>query len=358
MKWDDDYTLEDTTDTRRGLLQLAMYAMHVGTGNSLFCRTIKVATVKQYVRAAATFLALFGERPRDFRKEFPTDTRDARIINSVYDELARWEKQPKRREPYTTEMLGDLANTVSSTRQGRDSLLAATLDWFECGLFAGFRKSEWAQDAYKTSMDDYKKDFKHEARAFCLRDIRFEDNKRRRLAAAQVVDNDADETITKCWLTFRTQKNGQNGEEKLFTRNLKKGGHDLVRPMLRILRRFARLKGMNDFNTPLALYRNEGDEFPRFITSTDIERCMRQSAARVYKLDPAKDFEALQLWSAHSLRVGACNLLHAMGYTESQIQWLLRWRSLAFMAYLRNMVFLANRHTQTMDKAAAMPHLF
>ena len=71
-----------------------------------------------------------------------------------------------------------------------------------------------------------------------------------------------------------------------------------------------------------------------------------------------KDKKALQKWSAHSLRVGACVLLHATGFTPLDIQWLLRWRSMAFMAYLRNLAGLATRQHQALDKAAGMPHIF
>lgn len=83
---------------------------------------------------------------------------------------------------------------------------------------------------------------------------------------------------------------------------------------------------------------------------------MRSVAARVYKLDPIKDKEALQRWSSHSLRVGACVILHSMGITETQLKWLLRWRSDAFMVYLRNTAILANTQYETLDKASAMPH--
>ena len=356
MNWDDDYTLENSNDTRRGMLQLAMYAMHVGTGNSLFCKTIKVATVKQYVRAAATFLGLFGDKTRDYRKELPTDTKTAPILNSVFVELGRWEVVENRREPFTLEMLHDIQETITTTAQTEDSLMAAAADWFECGLFLGLRLSEWAQDTPGKNIEAYQRDFRQQSRAFNMSDIRFESNTRARLTAQQVLENNLDDSIVKCWVKFRTQKNGHNGEERLFTRNEKVGGKCLIRPMLNILRRFARILGTKDTHTPLALYRERGDKPPKFITASDIERLMRQSAARVYSLDPVKDFTALQKWSAHSLRVGGCVILHAMGYTETMIQWLLRWRSNAFMLYLRNVAIISTRHHQTLDTAASMPN--
>ena len=254
------------------------------------------------------------------------------------------------------EMLIYLKTMVVNTAAHQDSLMAATADWFECGVFAGLRLTEWAQESGCATMGTHKLDFRQQARAFCLGDIRFEDDARSRFTAKQVVEGKLSHSMIKCWIKFRTQKNGQNGEERLFTRN--PSGKCFVQAMLRILHRFARLRGLHDEVTPLALYKNEGEKEPKFITASEIEKIMRLVAAQVYNLDPVKDKKALQLWSAHSLRVAACLILHAMGCTESQIQWLLRWRSNAFMVYLRNVAILSSLQHQKIDAAAAMPHFF
>jgi hypothetical protein len=81
---------------------------------------------------------------------------------------------------------------------------------------------------------------------------------------------------------------------------------------------------------------------------------MRDVAAKVYNLDPTTPVgkTALQKWSCHSLRVGACVLLHTMGFTEPQIKWILRWKSDAFMVYLRNITNLSDKHTHAFNLAA------
>ena len=71
-----------------------------------------------------------------------------------------------------------------------------------------------------------------------------------------------------------------------------------------------------------------------------------------------KDKAVLQLWSAHSLRVGACVILHTMGFTGTQIKFLLRWKSDTFMMYLRNVALLSDQQDEAIDKAAALPDLF
>jgi hypothetical protein len=44
-----------------------------------------------------------------------------------------------------------------------------------------------------------------------------------------------------------------------------------------------------------------------------------------------------------------------MGFTGTQIKWLLRWRSDAFMVYLRKLAVPADRQHTNFDAAAAMP---
>jgi hypothetical protein len=79
---------------------------------------------------------------------------------------------------------------------------------------------------------------------------------------------------------------------------------------------------------------------------------MRATAAAVYGLDPTKHAKDLQLWSSHSLRVGAFVVLHAHGFTGPQIQFLLRWKLDAFMAYLRNLGFLAMQQNVALSDSA------
>ena len=64
---------------------------------------------------------------------------------------------------------------------------------------------------------------------------------------------------------------------------------------------------------------------------------MRDAAARVYNLNPRTRQKELQLQSAHLIRFGACVILYAMGFTASQIKFILRWKSMAFLVYLRNL---------------------
>ena len=281
-----------------------------------------------------------------------------RSFQSIYKELEHWETVPNRREPHTLEMLHDHQAQVACEGSHQDSLLAALADWFKVGLFAGLRKSEWAQDAGNSDIRCPQLDVKNGTRAFCLCDIHFESQTRRRYSAIDCLSAPANETVVKCWITFRTQKNGEHGEEHLFTRNKSGSGKCFIAAMEQIIQRFVHLRGSCDTTTPLALYCATEGATPKLITAAETERVMRNTAARVCKLDPRKDKDkkALQRWSSHSLRAGTCAILHAMGYAAASIEFLLRWKSDAFMAYLHNLTILADRHTTALDKAAGMPH--
>jgi hypothetical protein len=61
--------------------------------------------------------------------------------------------------------------------------------------------------------------------------------------------------------------------------------------------------------------------------------------------------EALQRFSSHSLRVGACVILHANGKNEVFIKQRLRWRSDSFMNYLRDVPILALEHAMVLRRS-------
>jgi hypothetical protein len=131
--------------------------------------------------------------------------------------------------------------------------------------------------------------------------------------------------MVKCRIKFRTQKNGQNGAEKLFTYNY--SGKCFPSAMLRIIRRFISLQGANNTKKPMAVYQSGTyDKSTKFVTAPDIEVAMRRVAARVYKLD------------------------HSMGMSTTQLKFLLRWRSDAFILYLRKNTAILYPTTKTKDR--------
>ena len=334
-----------------------MYAIYVANGSSVYCQQVSANTVGNYVRDMASLVAM-GPQQRDIRKDNPIDTKNGRLLTKVFDELKRYDQVPNRREPLSPAMLSvaKQRGSLDHTSLGPDSALA---DWYEVGLLAGLRNSEWAQDSsYRTSHPrQVALNVFNDPTAFCLRDIRVETHDYQQLQGAECYKV-RPEQVRSLWLTFRTQKNGDYGEQRMFTRNPNPKGFCMISAMFRILDRFAKLIGKTDLDTPLAVYRPPNTKKVLQIHSGLIERHMRSIAMEVYHLDPHKDHERLQRWSSHSLRVGACVALHCQGFTATQLKWLLRWRSDSFMIYLRNISILADQHNKALDEyAKTMPQV-
>ena len=80
-----------------------------------------------------------------------------------------------------------------------------------------------------------------------------------------------------------------------------------------------------------------------------ISKHLQDSARRTYNIT---DKKKLSLWTPYSIRVGACVLLSTIDKDGPFIQLRLRWRSLAFMDYLRNTRTLAKEHATALARAA------
>jgi hypothetical protein len=74
------------------------------------------------------------------------------------------------------------------------------------------------------------------------------------------------------------------------------------------------------------------------------------------------------VWRSENQRIGErsddrrtmtshMNLLRGSNITDTQIMWLLRWKSNAFMTYLRNVAVLAHKQTIAFSDVEAMPQI-
>jgi hypothetical protein len=215
-------------------------------------------------------------------------------------------------------------------------------------LYDGPRLSEWAQPNDHAELDNPQLNRRGDPMAFCYDDLRFLTDGKVRIPTADVISMDPeDPTLGRDFIRYRTQKNGDDGAERQHTRNFSGSAPCHITSAVRIIQRFARLIGATPY-IPLCVYRADTGR-TQYITANIIEFWLRKAAVHVYRLDPVKDSEHLRKWSAHSLRVGACVILHGMGFTDTQIQFLLRWRSNAFYTYLRNIATLANQQNRAIS---------
>jgi hypothetical protein len=347
LKLIDDWLLIHVEQERR-VYQLALYAAHLATGNNLFCMHLKGATIEAYLRDVAKFLRRFCLL--DPRYLQVTDSRIATPISAVINEVKRVEQVPNKCEPFTLAMRAQLA-TWAAERPGDDHLLAALSDWATVNLYQGARLSEWAQTSANSRLHSAACDESGIPLAFCLADLSFGDVAGRRLTLDNVLsDPDRCYRITMCWTH---QKNKNHGEKRLFVRNETNPKCCYVIHAISIIQRFLRLVGQNKLDVPLAVY-SHPDHGVVFITEKEITQTFRALACEVYNLDPKS--EKIK-FSSHSLRVGACVLLHSQGFTHIQIKFLLRWKSDAFMEYLRNVPLLSHQQNQAVAFMDQMPNL-
>ena len=360
MKWTDDILLESCADHQIGQLKLAMYALHLANGHSIHCKQLKPDTIKKYVAAVASFLSLFSGN--DYRKDCNTDQRFGHILAAVYADLDRYNTVPDRREPYTPAMHLEARRRAALCHEHPESPVCVLTHGFQAGLSAGFRLSEWAQPGVCVPWHKPQLNFLGGTRAVVPNDFEARTLSNRRLVGLDILTVDLSQ-IRSIFLTFRTQKNGDHGQRRQFSRNLKPTDHsfvDAIYAQLTVWSSLATRAPLSPDKTPLFCFWHHTLGSVCLPTSGAIEAYMRSIAADVAHINPntAAGAKDLQRWSSHSLRVGACVILHAMGFSTLDIQWLLRWRSLAFMSYLRNLIGLANRQNLALDRAAAMSHLF
>ena len=349
MKLDDDWLMA-TMPQERANFQLAMYATHLATGSSLHCRTIKSSTIACYLLDIATFLGRF--RPIDPRFVSAADTALAPAIAKILFEQKRWETVPNRREPFTVDMYRAIAS-LASTKQDDCCLESAMANWTLCNLYAGCRGIEWAQTQLQhRNIGTFHVNGFHNAYAFTLADVQCLTEQSHPLTLEQSLSTPS--LVGRIKLRFEQQKNKENHEVKLFTRNQEKPDLCFISNFLQILARHKRLTNSCP-RQPLSVYRGpDGTSFN--ITTLDVDNLLRQAAMTVYKLDRVKHRAILQLYSSHSLRVGACTLLYAKGFSDTEIKHLLRWKSDAFMSYLRNLAVTSRRQNTAVNDGSEIPN--
>ena len=105
-----------------------------------------------------------------------------------------------------------------------------------------------------------------------------------------------------------------------------------------------------DKDKPIAVFTEnlKGENITRFIDDIHIKSLLQEAAGKEYNIKCKKELSA---FTSHSIRVGACILLHAQNISAEDIKFRLRWRSDTFRTYLRNIVQLAERHRDAITKA-------
>jgi hypothetical protein len=226
-----------------------------------------------------------------------------------------------------------------------DSMEASLIDWIYLGRFVGYRAIEWCQKLQKEYLQITHSNWKGPTSyAFIAEDFQFFKGNKQPIYDLTNISLDDIVYVT---IRFRKQKNDQNGETVPYYRDFANPAFCPVHAALRIYQRAQRLEVPEE--EPMGVYFCQKGKYKNqrcFITANQVATFLQSAARIVFKLKP--NDKSIQRWTSHSIRVTACNLLHRQGFSDTYIQTRLRWRSNAFLAYLRNTLYTAAAHTKAL----------
>ena len=315
----------------------ACYAESLIHGSTIKQQYISYSTTILYLKDAGIFKKPHPILPSRTLQYPP-------LLHSILQEYQRWQSIPNRRHPVTINMLEFLHKHQLNLHQ--DCYECALYDWLVLGMQTGQRKSEWCQDATEfRKSNTFSRSIKQTSIAFTQNDFSLSYKSTPHESTSQHPHRP-----NYLQITWRFQKNGQNGQAVSFAHNYRHPHLSPVRAAERILTRATRLS--QPAHSPLAVYAPGSTKTkllpptPMYIFHSQVENSLRKIAQKVYNISSKSD---LQKYSCHSLRVGACVLLHSSGADALTIKFRLRWRSDSFMEYLRNTPQLAAIHTNILS---------
>ena len=357
MSWPkEDLLLKSVTHSTRTQL-LAAFNIDLAMGHSIKGKPIEVNTMKNYTSAAATMVG--SAVGRDPRYDNVTDSKMSKSLHAVWSECLRYQKVPNKCDPYSLDMHDTLTQSNNESNAPSNGFLRAFEDWANVNSYLGCRISEWAQeDEYKLLSSGGKHSplpEQHGLLAFTLANIQCF-NKRGTPISVRTFLADRNSVFTVA-VTFSWQKNGNHGETRNLQVNACTRDRCAVRSFYNILLRFDQLVGISTCGVPLAVYAHGTTTL--FLHRKVIKQVLRKIAKDTYKVNEV-ELDKHYNFNPHSLRVGACVILHAAGVPGYQIRFLLRWKSDSFMEYLRNVNALSDTQNQAFVNTDSpnIPNLF
>ena len=321
---------------------MACYTANLVAGDNILCTTLKSGTILRYL-SAANALSLNASVMNPC---LDISGKQSKHINDIITEVKRWETIPDRREPITKKMIDFIANKGAKlAKHSAHNIYTALNDWLIMGLQSGFRRKEWAQDrTYIKKHKDIQRNVDGSASAFILRDIEFRNKNNARINQQSNKDISNAPIVN---LTWRFQKNNDNGQIISYTEDKSNKKYCYVSACKRIRNRALQLKQKQGY--PIAIFTDDKNKTKiLYIDDVHISTILQEAAKAVYNISNKED---LNKFTSHSIRVGACVLLHTQNISTEDIKFRLRWRSDSFRMYLRNVIQLAEKHKDAIANA-------
>ena len=147
-------------------------------------------------------------------------------------------------------------------------------------------------------------------------------------------------------LTFRIQKNRQNGQSITFVEDAKHSNICPVRAAYRIFMRAKRLGQPDD--QPMGIFTNH-QGVTKYLTASKIAEVL-QSVAKTCHPDLTRD--EIMRFTVHSIRVWAVVLLDEAGMNSDFIKSRLRWMGDLYRSYLRDTAVLQQKHISALERSS------
>ena len=241
-------------------------------------------------------------------------------IAIVLNGVRKYEKKGDRKHMIYDDMVSHLLAKQKTLHP--DSRDAAIIDWIILGRYTGFRAIEWCQERVASYRKiDHPTWVGPDSYAFIAEDFTFYDKGQcpiYDLSAATIDD------VHFVKIRWRKQKNDSNGETIPYEKDEEFLALCPVYAAFRIRQRAQRLNVPAEH--PIGVYKpsrlhstakTAGLSY-HFIKGEYVDNLLRDTAKIVFKLNA--DDKTLQRWTAHSIRVTACKLLHRENMSDSYIQ--------------------------------------
>ena len=320
---------------------MACYTANLVSGENILCKTLKSGTISRYLSAASELSTLSNV----INPCLDVTGKQSKHIKDIINEVKRWESIPDRREPVTNDIIDYIYKKgLKLKKTNPHNLYSALADWLILGHQSGFRRKEWAQDrTYLKKHKDIQRNVDRSPAAFILDDMEFRANGNKRINQNSIKEINSANMVNVKW---RFQKNNDNGQIISYVQDKVNKNYCYVSACKRIRQRVITLR--HDRNKPIAIFlSNQKNNKVSYIDDIHISSLLQEAARAVYNINKK---EELKKFTSHSIRVGACVLLHSQNITTEDIKFRLRWRSDSFRMYLRNVVSLAERHKNAVAK--------
>jgi hypothetical protein len=277
---------------------VTIYAKFLMCGINYYNKDVlRLSTLCGYATAVNTLFQLRG-----FKQ--PTDLSNrSNMAGIIINNLIKEETVASQRSPLDSTIFAELQQAASSSHScNSDQNLLFDILTLAC--FIGPHVSEYAQTTQEKVNYHVYPSGTCVIKAFTANDFIFYNKTGHVLTK---IDDSSLNLATSVQITWRIQKNRQNGQKIKLSSDTKNPAICPVRGALRMVMRAHRLAQPD--NMPVAFYRTKKSPL-LFITGSRIATLLREA---VKKVRPSTSADNLKKYSARSRRVWACVLLDEMG---------------------------------------------